>query len=1002
MANEWNNVKPVGCKPWLVLPAVYSDALSYGEQIAHFCAALNKLIQNNNTLPEYIQQMIQDYINGDVIGEVVQNIVSQFILNVKYPPENLKPAVGDGSADDTEAIQGCINYAKNHNGMAVYIPSGAYSVQSLTLPGDVSLFGFDRYTTKLVLRGGATKPMISSTGTGFSIIGLTLDGNAGVQVENINILSLISQDVLLKNLIIQNGYKLLVYNGTGGNLQVNDVVFGNAVYDCAEISGGSIVQFDNCLFTTLSQVGGQHVIDISSDGGVYNFINTAVCPVCCVVSGDDNAITFSSTGAQDNYTDTGMRNNIRVEGQEAKEYLSGNFDSTIEGSYGQSVNGAYSENISGNFTSVRNGSESKTVTDQSTENYSAGKNITIAQNKNETVEENSTESVAGKKTINATTLDLNPTNPIMYSETAEINKYFKGVEWQDRNGDSYTVLVQTAETARLDTTAINVDNYGARGDGVTDDTNYIAAAFNAANSVGLPVEFTGNKTYVLRYANIPVKVPVNFNGATIKISTNMPAENLAVFVVSADNPTNKVITNSQFTNTAVSDSSLYDSVFEIVSPMLLGTRTEGTENIYYTQLMVTDKIGKFINTTYKPTIPTGNYSINNAHKVGKLIELKNVTVDYGESVTSMGRLFEITRSNVTIDGVNISGRISPTLDRFMTSVINIEACAFITIKNVHGSNPVVGNSSGYILGVYNCSNVNVIDCNLSDNNQTTWGSIGISFITNFFARGVITNRFDIHYASVGYYTIQDSVTQYARTTLNYDTQTYERVKFLGYAGNYSTVDVRQDYGVPLGGNYLFKECAFFNDTEGNYISFSLAGTPQASVSDLNVEPLNVTLDNITCEPGNPVRQIIRFNLSSALFKEANCFIRNCTIDTNAHTGFSAYIHAQKHINNVVVYGCDIYGRVVDGDIDTVKISDCILGPNPIRNVENSTISNVAYIDCVIANIESTIYYDTFTLIGCQLQFDKAVTFNGTNRALYGNTMIGNTKANLSAWNNVIA
>lgn len=484
MANDWNNVKPVGCKPWLVLPAVYSDALSYGDQIAHFCAALNKLIQNNNTLPEYIQQMIQDYINGDVIGEVVQNIVSQFILNVKYPPENLKPAVGDGSADDTEAIQGCINYAKNHNGMAVYIPSGAYSVQSLTLPGDVSLFGFDRYTTKLVLRGGATTPMISSAGTGFSIIGLTLDGNAGVQVENINILSLISQDVLLRDLIVQNGYKLLVYNGTGGHLQVNNVVFGSAVYDCVEISGGSIVQLDNCQFTALSQVSGQHVIDISSDDGVYEFVNSTICPVCCVVSGNDNNIKFSSTGAITNFTDTGLRNNILVYGQEMKWYLADDLDATIENSVGVNIHGNYSKNISGNYsknisgayTSVKDSTENETVAGASTKEYDSSQ----------------TEIVVTKKTISATDMFLDITNPLQYKAPQEINDFFKFVQFKDPNENVYDVLVKGDKTLNH---FVNVKDFGAIGDGITDDTNAFQSALDSGYNVFVP--FQNNELYLL-------------------------------------------------------------------------------------------------------------------------------------------------------------------------------------------------------------------------------------------------------------------------------------------------------------------------------------------------------------------------------------------------------------------------------------------------------------------------------------------------------------------------
>ena len=108
MSLNWNNVKPACCAKWLVLPTVYSDALSYGEQLDKFCYQLNKLIENNNILPDFIAGMIKEYIESGAIGEVVRDILADYILNVKYPPKGIKPAVGDGSADDTEAIQGCI------------------------------------------------------------------------------------------------------------------------------------------------------------------------------------------------------------------------------------------------------------------------------------------------------------------------------------------------------------------------------------------------------------------------------------------------------------------------------------------------------------------------------------------------------------------------------------------------------------------------------------------------------------------------------------------------------------------------------------------------------------------------------------------------------------------------------------------------------------------------------------------------------------------------------
>ena len=61
MSLNWSNVKPSCCAKWLVLPTVYSDALSYGEQLDKFCFQLNQLIENNNILPDFISEMIKEF-----------------------------------------------------------------------------------------------------------------------------------------------------------------------------------------------------------------------------------------------------------------------------------------------------------------------------------------------------------------------------------------------------------------------------------------------------------------------------------------------------------------------------------------------------------------------------------------------------------------------------------------------------------------------------------------------------------------------------------------------------------------------------------------------------------------------------------------------------------------------------------------------------------------------------------------------------------------------------
>lgn len=76
---------------------------------------------------------------------------------------------------------------------------------------------------------------------------------------------------------------------------------------------------------------------------------------------------------------------------------------------------------------------------------------------------------------------------------------------------------------------INVDNFGAKGDGITDDAGAICTAYKTVPSKGV-LTFTANKTYLVNsnpgshfYACdvTPTPVSVNFSGATIIVGTGV-------------------------------------------------------------------------------------------------------------------------------------------------------------------------------------------------------------------------------------------------------------------------------------------------------------------------------------------------------------------------------------------------------------------------------------------------------------------------------------------------
>lgn len=485
---KWNNVRPACCAKWLVLPTVYSDALSYGEQLDKFCYQLNQLIENNNILPDFIAEMIKEYINSGAIGEVVRDILADYILNVKYPPEGITPAVGDGSADDTAAIQGCIDYAAE-NGGVVYFPYGSYLTQPLTMKDGVSLFGFDRYSTKIVLKGGATKPLIGGTVADLSIANLTLDGNSGIQVNDVNVVTIIGTNVLFTNMIIKDGYTLVNYVGTGGHFQISDVVFGNAVEKCLLTAGNADVQCENAVFNHLSAVGGISVMDIGTDGGFFNVKSVATCNQCIVVSGNKNKISAIVENATTPFVDNGLQNNVEIFGVSNKEFFSGDTTMEVGGNYSKHVAGAYTKAVDGNANESVNGNLSSIVNGVTTETYNDDKNVS-GTNESKTLSGKKTvnagileETVSGNKTVNAINgethtgreMAILTDNPLKYSKPVSNEDLLPGaefVEMTDVDGNKYNLLAYSPNSKIL-IPVKSVKYYGAKGDGVTDDTEAI-------------------------------------------------------------------------------------------------------------------------------------------------------------------------------------------------------------------------------------------------------------------------------------------------------------------------------------------------------------------------------------------------------------------------------------------------------------------------------------------------------------------------------------------------
>lgn len=227
-----------------VLPFVYDDSLSYYEAICKMGEKINEIIQVANDVPNYIKEAIKD-VN---ISQIVAEIISSYVINVKYPPLPISPAKGDGDNDDGATIQTCIDYLKNTGGI-VFLPSGIYKSSPLTLKNNVSLIGASDLSTKIFLAPSSSDSLITANVSNGVLGNLILDGNISSQITPNNVLDFTSDSFRIYNCKIANGNILV--NGTASkDFKLENVKFDGSASQGLNISGDGSVTGRDILFST--------------------------------------------------------------------------------------------------------------------------------------------------------------------------------------------------------------------------------------------------------------------------------------------------------------------------------------------------------------------------------------------------------------------------------------------------------------------------------------------------------------------------------------------------------------------------------------------------------------------------------------------------------------------------------------------------------------------------------------------------------------------------------
>lgn len=396
---------------------------------------------------------------------------------------------------------------------------------------------------------------------------------------------------------------------------------------------------------------------------------------------------------------------------------------------------------------------------------------------------------------------------------------------------------------------VNVDNYGAKGDGVTNDYQAFVDAFEVGNELGIPVVASGTKTYAINATSpIIVKTDANFNGAKIKVL--MTTGDIMFYIY--QEPQTKTINQGGLSFDKVYDSDLFNKMLHITSPLSLGLRNGFGTPMYHEQVLVTDGAGHFVNAIYFPEIINGDYNITYFDINFKNLTFENVVFETTDSYGCTH--IRCNRNNTTIQNIGFVGNSSFVGNGF-TSMIWIQDGYNITVNNVVGEQAWPRENTGYLIGY-----AHVSDC-VIENVRAQWrrgdaihGDLGGSEATNMTFRNCNCYRFDCHYEMMGYWHIYDCTFLTGHVcggwgTFEMDNCTLPK-NWNAEGGSIPSMplDRRNDVSLPYSGIITFRNITVEGDT--GLLDYTMSGhivddaRPPLDISHFNFSGTKLILDNI--------------------------------------------------------------------------------------------------------------------------------------------------------------
>ena len=420
---------------------------------------------------------------------------------------------------------------------------------------------------------------------------------------------------------------------------------------------------------------------------------------------------------------------------------------------------------------------------------------------------------------------------------------------------------------------VRYSDFGARGNGKTDDVDAIAATHAFANQHNLLVKADDGATYYIggKKRTAVIQTDTDFGTATFILDdTEVQDRNAPVFLVSSYlqpfklEGVSSLRRNQDKINVTLPGACLITVTNSHVKHYIRFGLNQNNGSSQ-TDIFVVDKNGNvdmnapiiwdFKQITDVTALPIDEKTLNITG--GHFITIANKAES---KYTYYNRNIAIRRSNVIVNG--LEHRITGEGDHGAPygGFINISECSYVTVRNTiltgHKTYGTIGSAGKPVsMGTYDISvnralNVSFVNCSQTNdiNDATYWGIMGSNYSKNLLYDSCTFSRFDAH-KGVANATVRNSTLGHMGiNAIGSGTFTVENTTVRGR----SFINLRQDYGSTWQGDFIIRNCIFV-PANGKKTSAALISGHYTGQHDFGYTcymPEQISIENLRIDDSN--------------------------------------------------------------------------------------------------------------------------------------------------------